>query len=352
MKRADLGLWADPCLLREEYLGPCLALLPSPPRKMLEGHHAPCPEQPFSPGGNTARVNKPSMCKASKPVKPGCWRLLSASGIRIPNWSRASPLWKRSWPPLLLSPWSPFFSSLQVSSPAHAWAALLRRDTHTHTPKERISELNHLSKFSRFPAQPGSEWETNFCHGLPSESARSEAQGQRAAGLGSRERGCACESAEESLWQGCMLRLSTAAARCLSSSTAPAAVLLCNHITADSISPSLRRDTLDSAKHSGEQGRAHRVPGPLESSAGDRSGGGEGEEWRCKDGHAREEEEEETKYTWRGGKKREEGRCTNTQKAPWSDLWRPDTGCWAQTRFSLLADISHRLSGLASLILG
>lgn len=135
MKRADLGLWADPCLLREEYLGPCLALLPNPPRKMLEGHHAPCPEQPFSPGGNTARVNKPSMCKASKPVKPGCWRLLSAPGIRIPNWSRASPLWKRSWPPLLLSPWSPFFSSPQVSSPAHAWAALLRRDTHTHTPQ-------------------------------------------------------------------------------------------------------------------------------------------------------------------------------------------------------------------------
>lgn len=57
--------------------------------------------------------------------------------------------------------------------------------------------------------------------------------------------------------------------------------------------------------------------------------------------HAREEEEEETEYTWRGRKKREgRGRNTNAQKALWSDLRRPDTGCWAQTRFPLLADIS------------
>lgn len=158
MERADLALWADPCLLREEYLGACLALLPNPPRKMLEGHHAPCPEQPFSP----ARVNERSMCKASKPAKPGCWRWLFASGIRIPDWSPASPLWKWSWPPLLLSlTLTPFFSSLQVSSPAHAWAAPLPRDTHTPTPKERISQLD-LSAFPPFPAQPGSEWERNF----------------------------------------------------------------------------------------------------------------------------------------------------------------------------------------------
>lgn len=34
------------------------------------------------------------------------------------------------------------------------------------------------------------------------------------------------------------------------------------------------------------QGRSHKVPSPLEVfSAGDRSGGGEGEEWRCKERH-------------------------------------------------------------------
>lgn len=46
--------------------------------------------------------------------------------------------------------------------------------------------------------------------------------------------------------------------------------------------------------------------------AGERAGGRQGEERGCKDGHAREEE---TKYTWRGGKKREEGRCTNAESA-------------------------------------
>lgn len=99
------------------------------------------------------------------------------------------------------------------------------------------------------------------------------------------------------------------------------------------------------------QGRAPRVPGPFwrarpaidPEQRREKSGDAKGR-------HAREEEE--TKYTWREGKKREEGRCANTQKAPWSDLWRPETGCWAQPRLALPADISHRLSGLAPLILG
>lgn len=165
MKRAELGLESDPSLLLDKYLGPCLALLSNPPRTMLEGHHAPCPEQSFSSGENTARVNKPSVCKESKLVKSGCWLLLFALGIRITYWFPASPLWKWSWPPLLLPLCPPdtfLFFSASFLTRTYMDGVTVKGYTHAHTPKERISEVNHLSIFSPFPAQPGSEWETNF----------------------------------------------------------------------------------------------------------------------------------------------------------------------------------------------
>lgn len=153
MKRAELGLESDPSLLLEKYLGPCLALLSNPPRRMLEGHHAPCPEQCFSSGKSTARVNKPPLCKESKPVESGCWLLLFALGIRITYWFPASPLWKRSWPPLLLPlcpPSTLLFFSASFLTHAYMDSVTVKGCTHAHTPKERISEVNNPLTFSPF----------------------------------------------------------------------------------------------------------------------------------------------------------------------------------------------------------
>lgn len=54
----------------------------------------------------------------------------------------------------------------------------------------------------------------------------------------------------------------------------------------------------------------------------------------------------------RGERKGRRGDVRTHGKAPWADLWRPDTGCWAQTRSPPLAGSSQRVSGPAALILG
>lgn len=125
-----------------------------------------------------------------------------------------------------------------------------------------------------------------FCHGLPSESTRSEMWEHWSPGFGSSDWAASVNQQRSPCDRDACLRLSAAVCTLPASLPPPpgAAVLLCNHITrSNSISPSLKEiplthETLE------EQGQSHRVPGPLEvSSASNRSGGGEGEKWRCKD---------------------------------------------------------------------
>ena len=105
------------------------------------------------------------MQRVKKIVKLGCWLLLFALGIHITYWFPASPLWKQSWLPLLFPLCPPdtlrFFSASFLTH-TYMGSVTARGYTHARTPKERISEVYHPSVFSPFPAQAGSEWETNF----------------------------------------------------------------------------------------------------------------------------------------------------------------------------------------------
>lgn len=208
---------------------------------------------------------------------------------------------------LTVSPLTPFFSSLQVSSACtYMDSVTVNRCTHANTPKECISKVNHPSIFSPYPARPGSEWKNMFVMAyLPSPAGLRRGDGSRrvsGAGAGSVNQQRSPRG-RDACWACC----------CLHAPASPppppcAAGLLCNHITRrNSISPSLQRDTLDSANARGTRTIPQSAQ-PFGGLLGWRSiwrRGGRRVEMQRKT-HA-QEEEQQTKYTWRGRKKREGG---------------------------------------------